>query len=95
MRVIVNIQSNRAAEAAGWRARAVQINGKSEADLEEVLKAITLEDGTGMYGLIVKEGNLSEDFILFVNGIHMPGKYGLKTNVKDNVQIHLMDNHRI
>jgi hypothetical protein len=91
MRVIVNLPSNRAAKAAGWRAQAVQLNGKNEADLEEVLKAVSLEDGSSMYDLIIKDGNIMEDIILFVNGTLMPGPLGLKTNVKDNVQIHIMD----
>jgi hypothetical protein len=93
MRVIVNLPSNRASKAAGWRARAVQLNGKNEAELEEVLKAIALENGTSMYDLILEDNQIKEDIILFVNGTLMPGPFGLKTNVKDNVQIHIMDKH--
>jgi hypothetical protein len=93
MRVIVNLQSDRAAGAAGWRARAVQIDSKNEACLEEVLKAIAIGDGTSMYDIIINNDILRNDWILMVNGIRMPS-FCLEVNVKDNVQIHLIDKHR-
>ena len=92
MRVIFNIHSNRAAKAAGWRARAVQVNDKNTADLEEVLKAVSLVDGSSMYQYIVKEDELSNDWSLFVNGISVSGSSCLRKEIRDNVQIHLMYN---
>ena len=91
MRVIANIHSSRAAGAAGWRARAVKINSESEASIEEVLKAVALKNGTSMYDLIIEKDHLKNDWILFVNGIRMQDSFSLKTNLKDNIQIHLMD----
>jgi len=90
MRVIFNIHSDRAASAAGWRARAIQING--EARLDEALKATELADGSSIYDYIVEEDRLGNDWILTVNGITVSAISFLKTEIKDNVQIHLMDN---
>ena len=92
MRVIVNIHSDSTAKISGWRVKAIPINEKSEVVLEEVLKAVILKDKLSMYDLVVEENMISDKFKLFVNGIRMPDKYGLMTKVKDNVQIHLIDN---
>jgi hypothetical protein len=95
MRIIFNIHSNRAAKAAGWRARAIQVNDKGEARLDEALKAATLADGSSIYDHIVEEGHVSNEWILVVNGITVSAESSLKTNVKDNIQMHLRNNpHR-
>ncbi len=95
MRVIVNIHSNRTFEIAGWRARAVELRGKYETDLEEALKAVDFGNGRCMFDQVIGDGCLREGLILFVNGIRMPDLIDLKTKIKDNVQIHLMDKSRI
>jgi hypothetical protein len=92
MRVIFNIHSSRAARAAGWRARAIQVNDKGEARLDEALKATAMADGSSIYDYIIEEDRLSNDWILIVNGITIPNASSLKTDIKDNVQIHLLDN---
>jgi hypothetical protein len=92
MRIIFNIHSNRAAKAAGWRARAIQVNDKAEALLDDVLKAVALTDGNSMYDYITEKDHLSSEWVLVVNGTTIPELSSLKTNVKDNIQIHLMDN---
>jgi len=92
MRVIFNIHSNRAARAAGWRARAIQVNDKAEASLADALKAVTLADGSSIYDCIIEEDCLGNDWILVANGITVSDASFLKTYIKDNVQIHLMDN---
>ena len=89
MRVIFNIHSNKAARAAGWRAREVKVNDKLKADLEQVLKAVSLADGGSMYDYIIEKGRLSDKWSLYINGISMSKKTNLKTEVRDNVQIHL------
>jgi hypothetical protein len=95
MRVVFNIHSNRAAGAAGWRAKAIQVNDKAVALLDEALKATALADGSSMYDYIIEEDRLGNDWMLVVNGITISGASSLKTNIKDNVQIHLLDNrHR-
>jgi hypothetical protein len=91
MRVIINIHSNCTAKSAGWRARAVQINGNKESDLEAILKTVVIVSGTNLYDLISKDGHLSNDLILFVNGTQKPDISGLNINVKNNAQIHIMD----
>jgi hypothetical protein len=91
MRVIFNIPSNRAAGAAGWRAREVNVNRKHNATLDEVLKAVTLADGS-MNNYIIEKDLLKNDWLLYVNGISIHGPSCLKTSLKDNTQIHLMDN---
>jgi hypothetical protein len=90
MRVIVNIQSLRAAKAFGWRAREIHVNDNSEAALEEVLKTAILKDGSTMQDYIVEGDRLSDDWILYVNGIKMTGTFDPKTRIKDSTQIHLM-----
>jgi hypothetical protein len=92
MRVIFNTHSNRAAKTAGWRARAIQVNGKAEALLDDVLKAVALADGNSMYDYIIDKNHLSNEWVLVVNGTTISELSSLKTSVKDNVQIHLMDN---
>lgn len=92
MRIIFNIHSNKAAKAAGWRAREVHVNNKRTADLEEALKAVNLSDGSTMYNYIVEENQISNEWSLFVNGISVSGTSCLRTEIKDNVQIHLMYN---
>jgi hypothetical protein len=92
MRIIFNIHSNRAARAAGWRARAVHVNDKGDALLDEALRAVMLADGSSVYDYIFEEDRLGNDWVLVVNGITILDVSFLKTNVKDNVQMHLMDN---
>lgn len=92
MRVIINIHSNLTAKATGWRAKAIQVNDKREALLDEALKAAILTDGSSLYDYIIKEGRLSDDWLLIVNGITIKHTSPLDINTKDNVQIHLMDN---
>jgi hypothetical protein len=95
MRIIFNIHSNRAAKAAGWRARAIHVNDKGEARLDEALKAVTLADGSRIYDHIVEEDRVGNDWILVVNGITVSAEFSLKTNIRDNVQMHLRNNpHR-
>ncbi len=94
MRVIFNIHSNRAAGAAGWRARAIMVNDKADASLAEALKAVTLADGSRIYDYIIEEDCLGYNWILVADGIPVSDAHSLKRNIKDNVQMHLMDNPR-
>ena len=89
MRVIFNIHSNEAARVAGWRAKEVKVNDKRKAHLEQVLKAVSLADGDSMYDFIIEKGRLSDKWLLHVNGINVSKSTNLKTEVRDNVQIHL------
>ena len=92
MRVIVNIPSNSIAEAAGWRAKEVYVSDKSEANLEEVLKAVILLNGSSIYNSIyIEETFKKSNLLLFVNGVRMPETPDMNTIVRDNTQIHLMD----
>jgi len=90
MRVIFNIHSNKAAKTAGWCAREVHVNDKNTAALAEVLKAVSLADGSSIYQYIVEEDHISNEWSLYVNGINVSGSSCLQKEVKDNVQIHLM-----
>lgn len=92
MRVIFNIHSDNAAAAAGWRAREIHINDKHEATLEEALKAAPLADDRAVYNYIIEDELIKNDFLLYVNGNMVSGPECLKTIMKDNTQIHLMDN---
>jgi hypothetical protein len=92
MRVIVNIQSIQAASAFGWRAREIHVNGKSEADLDEALKATKLANGTTMHDYLIEGDHLLNEWILYVNGIKITGTFDPKTIIKDNTQIHLLAN---
>lgn len=94
MRVIFNIHSNRAARAAGWRARAVTVNDRAEAPLAEALKAVELGDGSSIYNYIIEEDCPGNGWLLVVDGMPVSDAPSLKRNIKDNVQIHLMDNPR-
>ncbi len=94
MRVIFNIHSHKAAVIAGWRAKAIQINNESKEDLSQVLKSVCLSDGTSMYKYIVDKDHLGKNWILFVNGRPVCHNASLKMEVRDNVQIHLMDKTR-
>ena len=90
MRIIFNIHSKRAARAAGWRARAVNVNDKSKCDVKQVLKSVRLADGSTMYDYIIEGNSLRAEWALFVNGIGVSNSSDLKKEVMDNVQIHLM-----
>lgn len=93
MRVIVNIHSNHGAEISGWRAKVVEIQGKNESNLNEVLKSIKLKHGMSMHDLIIEGDHFKDDWILYVNGVYIPNPPDMKTKIKDNVQIHLMIRH--
>jgi hypothetical protein len=93
VRIIVNIHSKLGAEISGWRAKAVEIKSKNESHLSEVLKSIILNDELSMYDLIIENDRFKDDWVLYVNGICMPNPPDMKTEVKDNVQIHLMIRH--
>jgi hypothetical protein len=73
MRAIINITSGRAAKAAGWRAKDVKVNDKSEAILIDVLKATPLKDGSSMFDLIAEKEKLKSDWALFVDGFPLEG----------------------
>ncbi len=90
MRIIVNIHSNQVAAISGWRARAIQINGKSESDLKEALKAVIFENGAALFDVIIDKNRLRGEIKLFVNGDRMPETPDFKTRIKDNIQIHIM-----
>jgi dihydrofolate reductase len=92
MRIIFNIHSNRVAKAAGWRAKAIQVNDKGEALLDEALKATLLADGSSIYDHIIEKGHMNDEWILIVNGITVSDESSLKRNIKDNVQMHLLSN---
>ena len=91
MRAIVNITSARAGEAAGWRAKEVEVNEKNKATLAEVLKATILKDGSSMFDLIADKENLKSDWALYVDGFLLPGSSSIKKSIKDSVQIHVWD----
>ena len=91
MRVIINSTSNRATTLSGWRAKAIQISGKSEAPLSEVLRAATLKDGRSMLDLLTEKDRLRDDWSLYVDGLFLPPAASIKKTVKDNVQIHVKD----
>jgi len=95
MRIIVNIPSERMFCATKWRARAIEVNEKSEAVLKEVLQAVFLSDGVSLYNLLVTENQIMNDWILYVNGVRLPGNSGTEIRVKDNSQIHIMDNPQL
>lgn len=95
MRIIFNIHSSRIARFSGWRARAVNVNDKSEARLDEALRATLLEDGSSIYSHIIGEGCIRDEWILIVNGITVTDKSSLKMSIKDNVQIHLLSNPHV
>jgi len=92
MRAIFNIHSNRAAKAAGWRAKEIFIKGKREATLDEILKATPLADSGNMHGYIIQDDLILDDWRLYVNGITVSGPLCIQTSLKDNTQIHLTDN---
>ena len=94
MRVIFNIPSAAVAKAVGWRAKAVEIGEKNEAALEEVLKAVKLPDNSDLHDLLVEEGHVKNRWVLYVNGARLTASSNLAITLKDNVQIHIMDNPR-
>jgi hypothetical protein len=91
LRAILNIQSDRAFSHAGWRARAIEIPGKPEAQLPEILKAAILNNGKTLYDLIASGDNLKPDFALYVNGFLLSGSSGILQTIKDSTQIHIVD----
>jgi len=95
VRAIFNIHSDTAAKAAGWRAMEVHKKDKSEATLAEILKATPLAGNKTMYNYIIKDDLIMNDWLLYVNGTAISGPSCLKTILKDNTQIHLMDNPHI
>jgi hypothetical protein len=95
LRAIVNLMSKRAITLSDWRAKAIQINGKNEAPLSEILQAATLKDGRSMLDLITEKDRLRDDWSLYVDGFSLPGSSSIKKTVKDNVQIHVLDSPSI
>jgi len=91
MRVIVNLASDRAAHIAGWRARAVQIDGTSEAAAAEVLKAVTFTDGSSLFDLVTDGTKLKAGWKVYINGIPQKGNDLAVSRITDNMQIHVMN----
>ncbi len=91
MRAIVNISSARAAKRSGWRARAIEIAGKNDGKLIDILKGAQLADGTSLYDLIAEKEHLKSDFALYVNGTLLPGSSNIDIPIWDNIQIHVQD----
>jgi len=94
MRVIVNISSDIAAVATGWRASAIHIEDRSEVSLAEVLKEIILIDGFSMFDLIAEGEKLKGGWVLYVNGNPITGESVISGMIKDNSQIHINNNKK-
>ncbi len=90
MRVIVNIHCNDLAKTAGWRAKPVYIENKNESCLDEVLKAVIMNEGMSLKDILIDEKGLKKKYILFVNGVQMPEQPDMDLQIRDNVQIHIM-----
>jgi len=69
-------------EKLGWREKVVEIPGKDQATLEEVLKQVP-----ELYELVVVDGRIAEGYIVFVDGIHAQFVGGLNAVVKDGSEI--------
>jgi hypothetical protein len=91
VRAIINIISDRAFASTGWRARVVEIPGKPEAQLPEILNAAAFNDGKTLYDLVASGDNLKPDFALYVNGFLLTGSSNILHTVKDSTQIHVVD----
>lgn len=91
MRVIINNLSERAIIIAGWRAKAIEVNDKTEATLIDALKAAPLKDGRSMYDLIADEDKLKISWGLYIDGFYLPASSDIKRIIKDNIQIHIWD----
>lgn len=90
MRVIVNIHIQDLVQTAGWRAKAVQIEKTNQSCLGEVLNTVVFDNGKTLLETIIVKDRIKPPYILFVNGVQMPGQPDMKLVIKDNVQIHLM-----
>jgi len=91
MRIIINLNSDKAAHLAGWRAKAVQIDVIPEAAAMEVLRMITFPDGSNLLDLISDGSKVKAGWKLFINGIPVKSNDLVSSRVKDNVQIHIMN----
>jgi len=91
LRAIINIHPETVIAASGWKARAVEIEGKTEATIEEILKAASLEDGRSLYDIIAEGENLKSYFALYINGLRLPASSNILQTIKDSSQIHVVD----
>ena len=91
MRVIINNLSEQATILAGWRAKAIQVNDKTEATLIDALKATRLKDGSSMYDLIADENELKVGWGLYLDGYYFPASSSIKRIIKDSTQIYIRD----
>lgn len=90
MRVIFNLVSNRLALAAGWRAKALVLEKRDEATVEDGLRAARLDVGT-LYDLVAAGGLLKEGLKIYVNGAPYRAGSSLDIPLKDNSQIYIVD----
>ena len=91
MRVIVNIASEKAYSATKWRAKVFAENETGEAVLEDVLKKVSMADGGNLHNLLIENGCIMSQWLLYVNGVHISAGSETEIKVKDNSQIHVMD----
>ena len=91
MRAIVNLMSQKAASAAGWRAHEIRVDRPSPT-IEDIFRSADLKNGDGtLYDLIAHDQGLKPEFGLFVNGELLRGAIDWKRAVVDSEQIHVCD----
>lgn len=91
MRAVVNVVSDRIADATGWRAREVRV-AEDNATLEDILRSTSLREGNNtLYDLVTDENGFRSDFSLFISGEFMQGNVALGRVIRDSEQIHIWD----
>jgi hypothetical protein len=92
MRAIVNIISDRAFKAVGWRAKSIFIIENNQDSLIDVLKVVPILDGKNLFELITHNMKLKADWIIHVNGSVLTASSDLNMMIKDSAQIYIQDN---
>jgi|GEM_PF-1197253 len=91
MRAVVNVVSDRIADATGWRAREVRV-AEDNATLEYIFKSTSLKEGNStLYDLVTDKNGFRNDFSLFISGEFMQGSVALERVIRDSEQIHIWD----
>ena len=79
------------ARAAGWRAREIKVE-KTGATVEDIFRAVTLEDGaTNLFELVADGQGLKSSYALYVGGELLRGACNWQRPIMDSEQIHVAD----
>ena len=73
---------------AGWNEKDVELEGGT---VEDALRRATMSDGSSLFDLVADEKGVKGSYVVFLNGLNVGNLQGLKTEIKDEAYMAVMD----